>query len=332
MNRSIRLALMGVAALLPLPSAAHACACGCSIFDVGQGTLMPEGSASGFSAWFRVAYMDQNQNWRGSHKAPAADNQDKQLKTTFYFFGGQYVLSPKWTIMAELPIYDRSLTTTDDGTVYGPAGTIFTAHDRALGDLEMMATYTGFAADQSTGLGFGVKLPTGDWHGPKGPLGGQAIDRDSLPGTGSTDLMVSGYHVGQIGGPTGDYSYFVQAKYQAAIATQDQYRPGNELDVAVGINDDLGQIGPFSKVMPVLQLVGSHRSHDSGANADPPNTGYDRLLIDPGVAVRIKNLRLDADVGLPLWQHVHAAPGPDFDTSGQLVAGSYLRVQATYDF
>jgi len=332
MRKSYFTAAASAAALLLAPGATLACACGCGIFDVGDDALMPNNANSGLAVWFRLAYMDQNQNWEGNHSAPASDNGDKQINTTFYFVGGQYVINRNWTVMAQLPVFDRALTTTDDGTVFGPAGTVYTGHDFNLGDLEMMATYTGFSKDMSTGVGFGVKAPTGDWHGPNGPLGGQEFDRDSLPGTGSTDLIVTAYHVGSLNAAN-TLGYFVQGKYQFAVATQDQYRPGNELDAAVGVTYDLGSFGPFTKVAPVLQVLNSYRAHDSGANADLLNSGYERVLIDPGISVRVKKVRLDADVAIPMYQHTNAAPNLALEgTSGQLVAGTLLKFQVTYDF
>jgi hypothetical protein len=332
MRQSLFAAAATAASLLLAPSAALACACGCGIFDVGDDALMPNNANSGFAVWFRLAYMDQNQNWEGAGPAPASDNGDKQINTTFYFFGGQYVINRDWTVMAQMPVFDRALTTTDDGTVFGPAGTVYTGHDFTIGDLEMTATYTGFSKDMSTGVGFGVKAPTGDWHGPNGPLGGQEFDRDSLPGTGSTDLILTGYHVGSLNAAN-TLGYFVQGKYQIAVATQDQYRPGNELDAAVGVTYNLGSFGPFTKVAPVVQVLNSYRVHDTGANADPLNSGYERVLIDPGLSVRVKNVRFDADVAFPIYQHANAAPSVAIEgTSGQLVAGTLMKFQVTYNF
>jgi hypothetical protein len=332
MRRYIQRAAAVAAALAFAPSLASACACGCGIFDVGDGTFMPNNADSGLSLWGRLAYMDQNENWEGGSKAPKSDNGDKQINTTFYFLGGQYVVNRTWSVMVELPTFDRALTTTDDGTVFGRAGTVYTGHDTNLGDLEVMAMYTGFSKDQSTGFGFGVKLPTGDWKGPNGPLGGPEFDRDSLPGTGSTDLILSGYHVGSLN-KSNTLGYFVQAKYQFAVATQDQYRPGNELDAAVGVTYDLGSFGPITKVAPVVQILNSYRLHDTGLNADPLNSGYERVLFDPGLSIRFKKLRLDADVAIPMYQHTNAAPNVAIEgTSGQLVAATLLKFQATYDF
>jgi len=330
--RAARAALLLAAAAFAAPNLAQACACGCGVFDIGDGTMIATDSPSGFTAWFRFATMDQNQNWEFGSRAPASDNADKAIKTDFYIFGGQYVINHKWTLMAELPIYDRALTTTDDGTVLGPPGSINTRHIADLGDLQLTAMYTGLASDMSTGLSFGLKLPTGNSTGPNGPLGGPEFDRDSLPGTGSTDLVFGGYHVGKI---TADekLSYFAQARYQAAVATRDGYRPGNEFDAALGVGYNLGGFGKVSKIVPVLQLINSYRAHDTGINADPLNSGYERLLISPGVEVRLQRFAIYADVALPIYQHTNAAPNPAVEgTAGQLVASSLFKVQVTYGF
>jgi hypothetical protein len=63
-------------------------------------------------------------------------------------------------VMAELPIYSRARTTTDDdGNVFGPAGSIYTGYLTDLGHLQLTGMYTGFSPDMSTWLSFGVKLP-----------------------------------------------------------------------------------------------------------------------------------------------------------------------------
>ncbi len=319
---------LGLAALAP--TAARACACGCGIFDIGGGALMPPDSPTGFSAWFRYSYMDQTRNREGGHAAAAADNPDKSIETHFYTFGGQYMINHKWTIMAEVPIYDRTFVSTDDGGVAGPEGSVYRARETGLGDAQLTAVYTGLAKDMSTGLSLGVKLPTGDDKGPTGPLGGAEFDRDTLPGTGSTDLMFGAYHIGRFDAE-GRFSWFAQARYQVAVTTRGGYRPGDEFNTAVGVGYDLGRIGPFPKVAPVLQLINSHRQRDSGDASDTLNSGYERLLIGPGLELRAGKVRLFIDVALPLYEHVNSAP-PGSGKAGQLTAPALVNVQATYSF
>ncbi|MBV9512221.1 MAG: hypothetical protein JO303_18275 [Caulobacteraceae bacterium] len=314
------------------PAAAFACACGCGVFDVGAESMLPTNSQSGATVWIRYNQMDQDQNWRGNAKAPGADNKDKDLKTFFYTVGGELMAGRNWVLTADIPISSRALTTTDDGGVFGPAGSIYTGHDDAvLGDIQLGVMYTGFSPDMSSGLGFGVKLPTGDYSGPKGPLGGPEFDRDTLPGSGGADLIVDGYHQGALD-RTGALSYFVQARYQFAVAPRDGYRPGNEADAAVGLAYNLGQVGPLQKVAPVLQLLDSYRQHDSGANADPLNTGYERVLIAPGLDLRMGKVHLYADVAFPVYQHMNSAPNLDDGAAGQLAASALYTLRMAYDF
>ncbi len=319
-------------ALASVPTVSFACACGCGIFDVGIGTMMPTDSESGFSVWGRYSYMNQNQNWEGGSKASAADNGDKEINTSFYTVGGMYMINPSWSVMAELPTYNRHLTTTDDGTVSGAAGSIYTGKIFDLGDIQITGLYTGFSEDMSTGVSFGIKLPTGNYTGPTGALGGTEFDRDSLPGTGSTDLMIGGYHVGALN-EDGSLAYFTQLRYQFAIATREDYRPGNELDGAVGATYNFGEVGVFSKVAPVLQFLGSYRMHDTLANSDPLNSGYHRVLVAPGLEVRLNHVRIYADFEKTVYQYTNAASSPAIEgTSGQLTASTLYKLQVAYDF
>ena len=321
-------ALLFVSILLA-PQSANACACGCGIFDVGADTLPSE---NGLLVWFRYSYMDQDKNWEHGAKAPAADNQDKWLNTSFYTVGGAYAINDDWMVMSELPTFARQLETTDDGTVSGPPGSIYTGHDTSIGDLQLTGVYSGLSPDLSTGLSFGVKLPTGDYKGPAGSLGGLEFDRDSLPGTGSTDLMIGGYHAGAF---TNDqkFGYFVQGRYQFAVLSRDSYRPGNELDAAGGVSYDFGKNALFDKTAAVLQLIGSYRLHDTGANADPLNSGYKRLYIGPGIDLQIERFRFFADIEWPIYQYTNAASSLAIEgDSGQLVAPALYKLEVAYAF
>ena len=305
---------------------ALACACGCGIFDIGGVNFAPTDSDTGLSAWFRFSSMDQNTNFEGTSKAPASDNTDKRIQTTFYTLGAQYMINHDWGVMVELPMYSRSFTTD-----YTGAGDIGTFNLNALGDLKLMGMYTGFSPDHSTGVIFGLKLPTGVWKSPTYGIAGQVYDRDTLPGTGSTDLMIGGYHLGALT-EDGKLSYFVQATAQIPVAIHDGYRPGAEYDAAVGLTYDFGSYGALTKVAPVAQLLGSHRGRDSGVNANPADSGYDRLFIAPGSDLRVGKFKLYADVEIPVYQRVNSGSLAVDGVSGQLVAPVLYKVQVGYDF
>ncbi len=155
-----------------------------------------------------------------------------------------------------------------------------------------MGMYTGFFKDMSTGIIVGVKLPTGTFTAP-------GIDRDNQIGTGSTDLLLGAFHRGLI---TGDnaWQYFSQVMlrrpflYQSAADPQgffdgnpgvvQTYMPGYQIDGSIGIvYNNLYHVLGLDKITPIAQVIVSTRSHDTGTGADPYNSGFDRVMLSPGV-------------------------------------------------
>jgi hypothetical protein len=281
------------------PSAAYACACGCSVFDVGSSSLLPAGP--GGSAFVEWDLLDQTQNRSGGHKAPAADNADKEIRSNFFLAGLQYMFSAKWGAMVELPVSERLFRTTDPDN----PGTF---KHTALGDIRVMGVYSGFSPDMSTGLIFGLKLPTGDHSYPN-------FDADVQIGSGSTDVLLGAYHRGNIT-ITASWTYFAQILWQHEITTQNGYKPGYELNAAAGVSYNNFRVGNVG-VAPVLQFLVSNRGRDGGAIGEPDDTGYTRVLASPGVALSVDTWKLYADVEVPIAQHVHG---------NQLVAPTAFKV------
>jgi hypothetical protein len=136
------------------PGAGYACACGCGVFDVATSAMFP--GHSGPVVFLEQGYMDQSENWSGRSQAPTADNDDKRIRTNFWTMGFQYMFNRSWTLETDLPFWQRRFVTTDE------SGATQTFDHSALGDMRVKLTYTGFEADLSTGVTFGVQLPTGD--------------------------------------------------------------------------------------------------------------------------------------------------------------------------
>ena len=287
------LALAAVALLALAPASALACACGCAVFDVGTSSLLATGP--GGTAYFEYDLLDQTRNWSGSSSAPKTNNDDKHIRSNFFLAGMQYMFNESWGAMAEVPYTERRFTTADSGSPE-------TFDHSSLGDVRLMGVYSGFSPDMSSGVVFGVKLPTGD-HSYKN------FDPDVEIGSGSTDIILGGYHSGKFS-ETSDFVWYAQALWQHEVTTQDHYRPGSEFNAAAGVSYNNWSIGGVG-IAPVLQAIVSTRGHDGGAAADPDNTGYTRTLIAPGVAFAVQNWKLYADVEVPVWQHV---------TGNQLIA------------
>jgi hypothetical protein len=285
-----------------LPRMVWSCACGCGVFDVGTSSMMPTGS--GGSAWAEFDYINQDQNWHGTSKADASDNEDKKIRTEFYSVGSQYMFNRSWGVRATVPYAHRYFRTTDEDS-----GEIVSYTHSALGDMHLSAVYTGFSPDMSSGASFGLKLPTGDYKQ-------QGFDRDTAIGSGSTDILLGGWHMGRL---TSDnkWSWYTQGELDQPVLIQEHYRPGTDINAAAGLYHEGLAAGAF-RITPLLQLVGSWRAHDRGAEADPENSGYTRLVADPGVELAFgRRTTLHADVGLPVYQHMRG---------DQLVAPALVKV------
>jgi hypothetical protein len=291
-----------------LPRTGAACACGCGVFDVGTSGMMPMGT--GGSVWAEFDYMDQNQNWHGTSKAPAGENDDKKIRSDFYSLGAQYMFNRSWGVRATLPYTHRYFRTIDDDS-----GEFVSYTHSALGDMHLSADYTGFSPDMSSGVSFGVKLPTGDYKQT-------GFDRDTAIGSGSTDLLLGGWHMGRLTS-NNRWSWYTQGEWDQPVLTRERYRPGTEVDVATGLYYE-GLTAGTVRITPLFQLVGSWRAHDSGAESDPDNSGYTRVLAEPGVEFRFaRKTTLHADVGLPVYQDVRG---------NQLVAPALFKLVLSRSF
>jgi hypothetical protein len=322
-------------------TAARACACGCSVFDVG-GLEVPQEQDHGGRVFFEFWDSDQTENYVGSSRAPSALNTDKEIVTQWYNVGFSYNFNRSWGVMVRIPTTNRSLTTDTENPLYGVA----TFNSKDIGDIEIMGMYTGFFSDMSTGLIFGLKLPTGTFTAP-------GLDRDSQIGSGSTDLEFGAFHRGLL---TGDnaWQYFSQIMlrqpflYQSAADPQgffdgnpgvvQTYYPGRQIDAAAGIvYNNLYHVLGLDKITPLAQVIVSDRANDTGTGADPYNSGFDRVMLSPGVEftkvvdeANNKVVKLYADIEVPVYYRANAADNAG--TEGQLVAPYLIKVVASYNF
>ena len=296
------------------PNDSWACACGCGVFQVGTGTMIPTGS--GGRVWFEYDFLDQNKNWSGTSSAPAGNNEDKKITTDFFTAGVQYMFNRKWGVEATLPYWHREFKTTTDDPNPGDTSTF--KHDD-IGDAQIRGIYSGFSDDMSTGITFGLKLASGNFTYPN-------FDRDTSIGTGSTDILLGGYHMGDLTGMTArhlPFKWFVNGQVERAFLTQDGYRPGDEFDGALGIYYDAFRVGKSGNISPLFQLIGSVRAHDKGVNAAPSDSGYQRLLISPGIEYDVNKVRLYGDVEVPVYQNMNG---------NQLVSPVQLKFIVAYNF
>lgn len=88
--------------------------------------------------------------------------------------------------------------------------------------------------------------------------------------------------------------------YQAALYTQDGYRPGDSLNMTLGI-----RYAGFDIVVPQLQLNYRNMQRDSGDIADRVSTGGTLLYISPGVIAINDQVSMYVFVQVPLYQDLN---------------------------
>jgi hypothetical protein len=309
----------GVAVLAP--GVARACACGCGVFDVGTSSMFPHDA--GGMAFVEYDFQDQDHNWSNTGPAPAANNGDKDIRTDFTTYGLQYMFNRSWGIQVEVPYDFRDFKTLGGAT----GNQVVSLKWSSLGDIRLEGIFTGFSEDMSSGLSFGVKLPTGD-YAHNDAYGD--IDRDTELGTGSTDILLGGFHRHRLT-HDGSLTWFAQGLLDVPVLTQDQYGPGVELDVAAGIYYR-GWLFHDLTITPLAQVIASVRTRDngdyaSGGTYDNPTagsaSGYQRILLSPGIEFKVHRVSVYADVEVPVVQ--------DF-VGNQLVAPWLFKMYVSYMF
>jgi hypothetical protein len=284
--------------------------------------MLPQGP--GGVLFTEYNYMDQNMNWSDGSPAPGANNGDHDIRTDFITLGLQYMFSRQWGVQVELPYDFRHYEATGGGS----------ASWSTIGDVRLEGLYTGFFPDMSAGVTFGLKLPTGDFtHDDATPT--SLLDRDTELGSGSTDLLLGGFYRHTLNSVAHGLYWFAQAQLDVPMLIQGGYRPGVELDTALGLYYQGLSLGRV-QITPVAQVIPSLRTKDTGSWAsggvnDPslppavtqPDSGYQRVLLSPGLEFDLHPVMIYADAEFDVLQ---------ISRGNQLVAPVLFKIVVSYSF
>lgn len=298
--------------LIFTPLTAFACACGCGVFNVGTSALIP--NCSGGTAFLQYDQINQTRNW-GSDSKSDEHNHDHKIATSSLTAGAQYMFNREFGAAFRVPMI-RRFTETLHHNHDGGSETI-ESKQHSIGDIRLNGIYAGFFDDMSTGITFGVKLPTGS-------TAQHNVPRNQQIGTGSTDSIIGAYHLGKFGEGK-KFGYFAQASWQQPILNARSYNPGYELSAATGVYYDLGKISNIKKAAPILQLTGTRKAKDSGASTADHNlnSGYEMVFFAPGFEVAISDFKLYGDVEFPVYRRVNGV---------QLVPQNIYKMILGYNF
>lgn len=312
-----------------VPAGAWACAsCGCTLSSDWENIQSPISYAPGLKLDLRWDFLDQNQLRRGTSTiSPSAASKitnngdpqevEKYTINNYITMGADYSFNRQWGANFQVPFIDRrhsTLGTASDGFTPGPGGGQFNSRTDGIGDIRLVGRYQGFTPECHFGVLYGLKLPTGSFTekgkstDPTAP-GYVPIDRGLQPGTGTTDAIFGAYYSNDLGLK---WDYFAQALYQVALYSRDQYRPGNSLNVNLGM-----RYTGIKHLAPQLQFNFRNVQRDEGANADTVSTGGTLLYISPGVVASFnEKIAIYGFVQLPLFQNLDGVQlAPRFITS-----------------
>ncbi len=308
--------LLAAALALFVPSIAAA-SCGAAFCAVNTNWTAESALAESTNAFdLRYESMNQDQPMFGSRKVRVGEvpahhdevsTKNRNLVASFsHNFGNRFGV----TITAAAGQRDHFHVHNHHGAQIGQAWNFTELNDvRVVGRYQLL-TLQDPLKPASGGITFGAKLPTGKHDVAN--AADAAAERSLQPGSGTTDLIAGGYYHQKL--TELDVSWFAQAQYQHALNTRDNYRPGAQLGLDLGVRKGLG--GGFG-VLGQLNYV--HKGADSGSEAEPASSGGRALYASPGLNYALTSaMQLYAFYQVPLRRHV---TGVQLTASRALVIG-----------
>ena len=307
--RNMSLTSILVGALLT-PEVSSACAsCGCTL----SSDFLSQGLAAkhGFMFDLRYDYLNQDQLRSGTGTispvdASKVDNGtrevEKYTKNQYITLGIDYIVNHDWSINLQVPYIKRKHSTLGTGSDgINPGDEAYDSDTSNVGDVKVVGRYLGFTPQHNFGAIFGLKLPTGSHSqtgistDPNSPGEVADIDPGLQPGTGSTDVIAGLNYFDSL---NRDWDYFSQIIYQAAVAHRSGYKPGNGLNLNLGL-----RYMEYVSVIPQIQLNIRNVQTDSGELADTYATGGTLTYLSPGIIVKVtNNASLYGVVQFPIYQ------------------------------
>lgn len=232
-----------------------------------------------------------------------------------YILQLDYNFTQEWGVSASLPYVSRDHEHMHNDEATGDREPE-SWHFNEIGDARINARYQihlHSEAPSSLGFSLGIKLPTGARDVTNDA--GEQAERMLQPGSGTTDLLAGVFYNRAIA----NWGWvFVQGRFEAALDSKDQYRPGNRYFA------DLGWRYPVTTKLSVqAQLNAVYKSKDYGDNAEPDESGGKYLFFTPGASYALtKSLQVYAFVQLPIYQYVN---GVQLTSHWAFLSGASLR-------
>jgi hypothetical protein len=222
-----------------------------------------------------------------------------ETKNRNWVAGLDWGLAPQWSVALSLPYVDR-----DHFHIHNHRGEKVEERwsFRGAGDARVTGRYelvsaSDPAAPRSVGFTFGVKLPTGKYDVANSE--GEQAERTLQPGTGTTDALLGAYWHGMA--PLSGWSWFTRAQAVLPMNSRAGFKPGKSLQMDAGLRYAAG-----TSLGLMLQANYQVKDRDSGANAEPEDSGQRGLYLSPGISWNLsRDAQLYAFVQVPIYQAVN---------------------------
>ena len=264
----------------------------------------------------RYEYTDQDQLRSGADKvepggALGTEDEIRTLNRNLQL-GMDYAFNPAWAVSVQMPVVNRDHRHVLNDVPPEQESWSLTG----LGDLRLSGRYqTALNEHAAAGFQFGLKLPTGKFDETNDL--GQLAERSLQPGSGTTDALLGAYTYHQLEGDA--TTLFVQGLWQRPLTERDDYQPGQQVTLDVGLRYALTR-----SLNAQLQVNLLWKDHDQGFNAEPDDTGGRYVFLSPGASYTLTTqLQLYGFVQLPLYQYVN---GTQLTADWSAVAGLSWRL------
>ena len=228
-----------------------------------------------------------------------------------------YGVTPEWGVTVQAPWVDRR-----HWHVHNHHGARLPQswEFSELGDMRVIARrrLTGNSESMMTrGVIAGLKLPTGETGVTN--AGGELAERTLQPGSGTTDAIVGMYLNGPLNLGTRIAVGFLQAQMLYPLNARDDFRPGNQYLLDVGMSH------PLTPAWSGLwQITTQIKERDRGSESEPRDSGESFVWLSPGLSYALNRAgKIYGFVQLPLYQRVNGV---------QLTAGWSAVVGASWRF
>ncbi|MDO8596227.1 MAG: hypothetical protein Q7R45_06355 [Sulfuricaulis sp.] len=308
---------IGLTSALPAHASCGAAFCTLNTHWETQGAW----SRPGMRLDLRYEYIDLNQPLAGRERVSvgALPRHHDEIKTLNRNLVAtlDYSITSDWGVTVQAPWVDRR-----HWHVHNHHGTkLPESWDfSGLGDMRVIARHRLTSNSESLnarGVIAGLKLPTGETDITNAD--GDPAERTLQPGSGTTDLIAGMYLNGPINMGAQLATGFAQAQIQYPLNARDNFRPGNQYML------DLGMTYPLAPAWSsLLQINTQIKDRDRGGEAEPRDSGGSFVWLSPGLSYALtRAAKVYGFVQLPLYQRVNGV---------QLTAGWTAAAGASWHF